>query len=188
MLSRLLSLILLIVLSPVLILTAIIIYLEDGGPIFFLQRRVGRNKIFFWIYKFRTMKKDTPNVSKQTLKNPSLYHLNCGSFIRDFSIDEIPNLINIFKGEMNFIGPRPALYSEYEFIELREKAGVNVLKPGITGWAQVNGRDYLTNETKCRYDKEYLENKSMIFDVKILFLTLWAIAKPMYMWFKRIFF
>ena len=131
------------------------------------------------------MKKNTPNVSKQTLKDPKFYHLKSGTFIRDFSIDEIPNLINILKGEMNFIGPRPALFNEYEFIEMREKAGVKVLKPGLTGWAQVNGRDYLTNEIKCKYDKEYLDNKSILLDIKILILSFWAVAKPIYMWFKR---
>ncbi len=185
MFSRFLSLLLLIIFSPILILTALFIYFEDGSPIFFKQQRVGLNKKLFWIYKFRSMKNDTPNVSKQTLLDPSAYYLKCGSFIRDFSIDELPNLINILKGEMNFIGPRPALYNEFEFIEMREQAGINSLKPGLTGWAQVNGRDYLLNESKCRYDKEYLDNKSFLFNLKILLLTFWAVAKPIYIWFKR---
>ena len=185
MISRFFSLFLLIIFSPILILTALFIFIEDGSPIFFKQKRVGQNKKLFWIYKFRSMKKNTPNVSKQTLENPHLYYLKCGLFIRDFSIDELPNLINILKGEMNFIGPRPALYNEFELIDMRDKAGVNKLKPGLTGWAQVNGRDYLIDETKCRYDKEYLENKSLLFGIKILFLTFWAIAKPIYIYIKR---
>ena len=185
MFSKFLSLLLLIIFSPILILTALFIYFEDGSPIFFKQQRVGLNKKLFWIYKFRSMKNDTPNVSKQTLLDPSSYYLKCGSFIRDFSIDELPNLINILNGEMNFIGPRPALYNEFEFIEMREQAGINSLKPGLTGWAQVNGRDYLINESKCRYDKEYLDNKSFLFNLKILLLSFWAVAKPIYIWFKR---
>ena len=184
MFSRFLSLLLLIIFSPILILTALFIYFEDGSPIFFKQQRVGLNKKLFWIYKFRSMKNDTPNVSKQSLQDPSSYFLKCGLFIREFSIDELPNLINILKGEMNFIGPRPALYNEFEFIEMREQAGVNLLRPGLTGWAQVNGRDYLTNEIKCRYDKEYLDNKKFIFNFKILLLTFWAVAKPIYIWLK----
>jgi O-antigen biosynthesis protein WbqP len=133
------------------------------------------------------MKKNTPNVSKQNLESDKLYFITCGSFIRAFSIDELPNLINILRGEMLFIGPRPALFNEYELIELREKAGVNSLKPGLTGWAQVNGRDYLNNEEKCKYDREYLEKKSFLFDVKITLLSFVAVAKPIYMWFKSIY-
>ncbi len=185
MFSKFLSLLLLIICSPILILTALFIYFEDGCPILFKQQRVGLNKKLFWIYKFRSMKNDTPNVSKQTLQDPSAYYLKCGSFIRDFSIDELPNLINILKGEMNFIGPRPALYNEFEFIEMREQVGVNTIKPGLTGWAQVNGRDYLTNELKCKYDKDYLDKKNFIFNLKILLVTFWAVAKPIYIWLKR---
>jgi O-antigen biosynthesis protein WbqP len=187
MFSRFFSFSLLILFSPILILASLIIFIEDGFPIIFKQQRVGLNRKIFWIYKFRSMKKNTPNVSKESLQDPSSYYLNCGLFIRDFSIDELPNLINILKGEMNFIGPRPALYNEYELINKREQLGVNNLKPGITGWAQVNGRDYLTNEIKCKYDKEYLDRKSFLFNLKIILLTFWAVAKPIYMWFKRIF-
>ena len=185
MFSKFFSLLLLIIFSPVLILTALFIYFEDGSPILFKQQRVGLNKKLFWIYKFRSMKNNAPNVSKQSLQDPSSYYLKCGSFIRDFSIDELPNLINILNGEMNFIGPRPALYNEYEFVAMREQVGVNKLKPGITGWAQVNGREYLTNEMKCQFDKEYLDRKTFILNFKILMLTFWAVAKPIYMWLKR---
>ncbi len=184
MFSRSLSLLFLILFSPILIFTSLIIFVEDGFPIIFKQQRVGLNRNVFWIYKFRSMKKNTPNVSKQSLQDPSSYYLKCGLFIRDFSIDELPNLINILKGEMNFIGPRPALYNEYELIDLREQAGIHKIKPGLTGWAQVNGRDYLTNEIKCKYDIEYLHSKTFIFNFKILLLTFFAIANPIYMFFK----
>lgn len=184
MFSRFLAFLLLILFSPILILTSFIIFIEDGFPIIFKQQRVGLNRKLFWIYKFRSMKKNTPNVSKQSLQDPISYYLNCGLFIRDFSIDELPNLINILKGEMNFIGPRPALYNEYELIDLREQAGIHKINPGLTGWAQVNGRDYLTNEIKCKYDKEYLHSKTFLLNFKILLLTFCAIANPIYMFFK----
>lgn len=187
MIYRFFALLILIIFSPILILTSLLILIEDGSPIFFKQQRVGINKKLFWIYKFRSMKKNTPNISKQSLQDRGSFYLKCGLFIRDFSIDELPNLVNILKGEMNFIGPRPALYNEYELIEMREQAGVNSIKPGLTGWAQVNGRDYLINQTKCRYDKEYLDNKTLYFNLKIVLLSFWAVAKPIYMWFKRIF-
>ena len=178
MISRIFAFILLLTFSPILLLASLFIALEDGLPIFFRQQRIGKDKKIFWIYKFRTMKRGTPNVAKHLLQNPAAFHLKSGSFIRDFSIDELPNLINILKGDMNFIGPRPALYNEYEFIQMREVAGVNTLKPGLTGWAQVNGRDFLTNEDKCRYDIEYLEKKSFLFNLKILYLSFSAVLKP----------
>ena len=185
MISRLLAFSLLILFSPVLLLAFLLIVLEDGFPVFFKQQRVGKNKKLFGIYKFRTMKRDTPNVAKHLLQDPQKFHLKSGSFIRDFSIDELPNLINIIKGEMIFIGPRPALYNEYEFIEMREKAGVNKLKPGLTGWAQVNGRDYLANEEKYQFDKEYLDKKSMAFDLKILLMSFRVVAAPILLRLKR---
>jgi O-antigen biosynthesis protein WbqP len=185
MISRFVALVLLIMLSPILLMTALIIFLEDGSPIYFRQQRVGRNKKLFWIYKFRTMKRDTPNVAKHLLEDPSTFHLKYGSLIRDFSIDELPNLINILKGEMNFIGPRPALYNEYELIDLREKAGINELKPGLTGLAQVNGRDFLANEGKCKYDQEYLEKRSFLFDLKIIYCSFIVVARPILLKLKR---
>ena len=187
MIDKILALLLLVLLSPIFIITALCIIIDDGSPIFFKQYRVGKNSKLFLIYKFRSMKKNTPNVSKENLKSANSYFITCGSFIRAFSIDELPNLINILKGEMLFIGPRPALFNEYELIELREKAGVNLLKPGLTGWAQVNGRDYLNNEEKCKYDREYVEKKSFLFNVKIILLSFTAVAKPIYMWFKSIY-
>jgi O-antigen biosynthesis protein WbqP len=147
------------------------IFFEDGFPVFFKQNRVGINYSFFNIYKFRSMKKNTPNVATHLLTNPEQYVLKIGALLRKLSLDELPNLINIVKGEMVFVGPRPALYNQDDLMELRVAAGVDKLKPGITGWAQINGRDELSLEDKVAYEKEYLERKSFLFDLKIIVLT-----------------
>ena len=171
MLNRLFALILIIILSPIFLLVAIAILLEDGFPVFFTQKRVGINYSFFNIYKFRSMKKNTPNVATHLLTNPDQYLLKMGKFIRKTSLDELPNLINILKGEMVFIGPRPALYNQDDLMALRVAAGVDKLKPGITGWAQINGRDEISIEAKVALEKEYLKRKSIVFDVQILIKT-----------------
>lgn len=171
MFSRIFSLLLLILLSPVFLILALLIFFEDGFPVFFKQKRVGVNYTFFQIYKFRSMKKGTPNVATHLLENPSQYLLKTGLFIRKLSLDELPNLINILKGEMAFVGPRPALYNQYDLMELRVQCGVDKLKPGLTGWAQVNGRDEVSLEEKVAFEKEYLERKSFWFDMKIVVLT-----------------
>lgn len=174
-LNRLLALFFLIILSPVFIATAFLIKLEDGRPIFFKQKRVGDNYTFFNIYKFRSMKKNTPNVATHLLTNPEQYLLKIGKFIRKTSLDELPNLINIIKGEMVFVGPRPALYNQDDLMALRVGAGVDKLKPGITGWAQINGRDEVTIEEKVELEKYYLKNKSIWLDFKILILTVFNV-------------
>ncbi len=171
MLSRLFALILLILFSPIFILATFFILIEDGFPIFFSQKRVGINSSFFNIYKFRSMKKNTPNVATHLLNNPEQYLLKIGRFIRKTSLDELPNLINIIKGEMVFVGPRPALYNQYDLMFLRVAVGVDKLKPGITGWAQINGRDEISIEEKVALEKEYLERKSYLFDLFIIFKT-----------------
>jgi O-antigen biosynthesis protein WbqP len=171
MLSRLFALILLILLSPIIILVSFFILIEDGFPIFFTQKRVGMNYSFFHIYKFRSMKKNTPNVATHLLTNPEQYLLKIGKFIRKSSLDELPNLINIIKGEMVFVGPRPALYNQDDLMALRVKAGVDKLKPGITGWAQINGRDEISIDEKVALEKEYLKRKSFLFDIYIIFKT-----------------
>ena len=171
MLNRLFALILLLILSPLFLLVAISIFIEDGMPIFFKQKRVGINYTFFNIYKFRSMKKNTPNVATHLLENPVQYLLKIGGLLRKLSLDELPNLINIIKGEMVFVGPRPALYNQDDLMELRIKAGVDKLTPGITGWAQINGRDEISLEEKVSLEKVYLEKKSLIFDFKIIMLT-----------------
>jgi O-antigen biosynthesis protein WbqP len=175
MFNKLLSFLMLVLLSPVFLLVAFFIFFEDGFPIFFTQRRVGIHYTFFQIYKFRSMKKDTPNVATHLLVNPEKYILKIGSILRKLSLDELPNLINILKGEMVFVGPRPALYNQDDLMQLRVAAGGDQLLPGITGWAQVNGRDEISLEEKVRYEKEYLQRKSFWFDLKIIALTFFKV-------------
>ena len=171
MVNRLIALVMLILLSPVFLFVAFAILIEDGYPFFFNQIRVGLNYSFFNIYKFRSMKKNTPNVATHLLNNPDQYLLKIGKFIRKTSLDELPNLINIIKGEMVFVGPRPALYNQDDLMALRVAAGVDKLKPGITGWAQINGRDEISIEQKVRLEQEYLLKKSFLFDIEILVKT-----------------
>jgi len=171
MLNRLFALIILIIFSPLFILVGLAIFIEDGFPIFFKQNRVGVSYSFFSIYKFRSMKKNTPNVATHLLTNPDQYLLKMGKFIRKTSLDELPNLINIVKGEMVFVGPRPALYNQDDLMALRVAAGVDKLIPGITGWAQINGRDEISIEAKVALEKEYLKRKSFFFDIWIVFKT-----------------
>jgi O-antigen biosynthesis protein WbqP len=171
MLNRLFALFLLVILSTLFIIVALVILFEDGFPVFFTQKRVGINYSFFNIYKFRSMKKNTPNVATHLLENPDQYLLKIGKFIRKTSLDELPNLINIIKGEMVFVGPRPALYNQNDLMALRVAAGVDKLKPGITGWAQINGRDDISIEKKVELEKEYLQKKSFLFDIQIIIKT-----------------
>ncbi len=171
MLNRFFALIMLIIFSPLFIIIALVIYMEDGLPIFFKQNRVGVNYTFFSIYKFRSMKKNTPNVATHLLTNPDQYLLKMGKFIRKTSLDELPNLINILKGEMVFVGPRPALYNQDDLMALRVAAGVDKLTPGITGWAQINGRDDISIEKKVQLEQEYLKRKSFLFDISIIIKT-----------------
>jgi O-antigen biosynthesis protein WbqP len=171
MLNRFLSLVLLVIFSPLFIFVGLSIIIEDGFPIFFTQKRVGINYSFFNIYKFRSMKKDTPNVATHLLSNPDQYLLKIGKFIRKTSLDELPNLINILKGEMVFVGPRPALYNQDDLMDLRVATGVSKLKPGITGWAQINGRDEISIAQKVKLDQEYLFRKSFRFDLEIIIKT-----------------
>ena len=171
MFNRFLAIILLILFSPIFIFVAIAIIFEDGFPILFTQKRVGINYSFFKIYKFRSMKKNTPNVATHLLTNPDQYILKIGKFIRKTSLDELPNLINIIKGEMVFVGPRPALYNQDDLMALRVATGVDKLKPGITGWAQINGRDEISIEKKVQLEQEYLYKKSNLFDLEIIIKT-----------------
>jgi O-antigen biosynthesis protein WbqP len=169
--SRIIALILLLVISPLFLVLTLIIFIEDGGLIFFKQKRIGKNYSFFEIYKFRTMRKNTPNLATHLLINPNKYLLKSGRLLRKFSLDELPNLINIIKGEMVFVGPRPALYNQDDLMSLRVATGVAKLKPGITGWAQINGRDEISIEEKVSLESEYLNRKSFWFDSRIIFLT-----------------
>jgi len=171
MLDRIIACLVFIILSPVFLIIFFIIFYEDGFPVFFQQKRVGANYTFFKIFKFRTMKKNTPNVATHLLENPQAFLLKSGVLLRRLSLDELPNLINIIRGEMVFVGPRPALYNQEDLMALRIEAGVHKLKPGITGWAQINGRDEISIEKKVAYEKEYLHRKSFIFDIAIIVKT-----------------
>ena len=171
------SLILLTILSPILLIVALAIIIDDGFPVFFRQRRIGLNNIEFWIYKFRTMKNETPDIPTHLVKDGTSLYTSIGPFLRKFSFDELPQLFNILKGDMIFIGPRPALYNQDDLIELRTQAGVHTLMPGVTGWAQVNGRDELSIPDKVKMDEYYLKNQSLWLNIKILFKTVIKVFK-----------
>ena len=162
-----------IVLSPVLLLIALWIKLDSKGPVFFRQKRVGKGKTHFSILKFRTMYADTPSdVPTHLLKDPQALITKSGHFLRKTSLDELPQMFNILAGQMSIIGPRPALWNQYDLIEERDRWGANDVLPGLTGWAQVNGRDELPIPVKARYDGEYAKRISFAFDVKIFFKTI----------------
>lgn len=175
--SRIFSIILLICFSPVLLIIAVCIIIDDGLPVLFRQKRVGKNNTHFWIYKFRTMKNDAPNIATHLVKDSSSLYTSIGPFLRKISFDELPQLINILKGDMIFIGPRPALYNQDDLIALRTQVGVHRLYPGVTGWAQVNGRDELSIPDKVKMDEYYLKNKSLWFNIKILVTTVSKVLK-----------
>lgn len=169
------SLILLILLTPLWIIIPILIKLDSPGRVIYTQKRVGINSGFFTIYKYRTMKEGTPDIPTDKVSNPTKLVTKVGSFLRRTSIDEIPQLINILKGQMSFIGPRPALYNQPGLISLRKEKGADIMRPGITGLAQVSGRDELQIPVKVKYDKKYIDNFSLINDFKILFITVRAV-------------
>ena len=174
LLDILFSAVILVVFSPVFLLVAVLIKLDSKGPVIFQQKRVGKGKTYFNIYKFRTMRTDTPSeVPTNDLRGADSYITRIGGFLRKTSLDELPQLFNILKGEMSFIGPRPALWNQYELIELRDQYGANDVAPGLSGWAQVNGRDRLglNEEMKAEFDGFYAKNISFGFDMKCLLLT-----------------
>ena len=174
----LIALLALIILSPLFLCLVIAIKLESPGPVFFKQKRVGIHKSFFPIYKFRTMRTDTPkDVPTHMLKNPEQYITRTGSFLRRTSLDELPQLINILKGDMALVGPRPALWNQNDRIAEREKYGANDILPGLTGWAQINGRDELEIPVKAKLDGEYVRKMSFFFDIKCLFGTVFSVLR-----------
>lgn len=177
MLNRVLALVLLVLLSPLLLVLAVAIKLDSPGPVIFRQKRVGYRGKYFTIYKFRTMVADMPDLPADQVAGNDSRITRVGQVLRRLSLDELPQLWNIIKGDMNFIGPRPALYNQDDLIALREKAGVHSLKPGITGWAQVNGRETVSVEEKVQLDRYYLENRSPILDLTILYLTFFKSLK-----------
>lgn len=176
--DMLLSFIALVLLSPLFLILIILIKLDSKGPIFFKQKRVGINKTHFNILKFRTMKIDTPkDMPTHLLKNPEQHITRMGKFLRKTSLDELPQIWNIILGQMSIIGPRPALWNQYDLISERDKYNANNVMPGLTGWAQINGRDTLEIENKAWYDGEYVKNLSLAFDIKCFLLSIWIVFK-----------
>lgn len=171
-LDFLISLFALIILSPLFLIVSVGVLISDGSPVFFRQKRVGKNNELFEIYKFRTMKRGTENVASNDLSDADVKITRFGRILRATSIDELPQLLNILNGSMSLIGPRPLIPEETKIRELREKYNVYSVRPGITGWAQVNGRDNVSAEKKALLDKEYVEKQSLMFDIKIFFMTI----------------
>lgn len=173
-----LSLMGIVVLSPVLLLLCLAIKLDSKGPIIFKQKRVGKNKTHFNIYKFRTMKIDTPKeMPTHLLADPDFYITKVGKFLRKTSLDELPQLFNIIKGDMAVIGPRPALWNQYDLIEERDKYGANDIRPGLTGLAQISGRDELEIPIKAKLDGKYTDNISLRMDIKCFLGTITSVFK-----------
>jgi O-antigen biosynthesis protein WbqP len=173
--KRLFDLVLVLIAASVLMVPFVLVWLAvrltSRGPALFWSDRVGRDNQIFKMPKFRSMRVGTPAVATHLLNNPKNYLTPIGSFLRKSSLDELPQLWNILRGDMSFVGPRPALFNQYDLIKLRAVGGIHRLKPGLTGWAQVNGRDNLSIKEKVAFDKEYMKKKSFVFDLKILYLT-----------------
>lgn len=168
----------LIVLSPLLIAIVIAIKLDSKGPVIFKQKRVGKNKTYFNIWKFRTMRTDAPkDMPTHLLASPDAYITKIGKFLRQTSLDELPQILQIVVGKMAIIGPRPALWNQYDLIEERDKYGANDITPGLTGWAQVNGRDELEIPVKAKLDGEYVEKMGFMMDCKCFIMTIFSVAR-----------
>lgn len=153
----------------------IIVKFTSPGPAIHWSKRIGINNEIFLMPKFRTMRINTPQVATHLLSNGKSFLTPVGSLLRKTSLDELPQLWSVLKGDMNIVGPRPALYNQYDLMELRTKVGVHLIPPGVTGWAQINGRDELEIPEKVKYDQYYLENRSLLFDLKIIFLTVYKV-------------
>lgn len=167
-----------VVLSPVYLIISLAIVIDDPGPILFRQKRVGIHKSFFQILKFRTMKMETPkDVPTHLLDNPQQYITRVGSVLRKTSLDELPQIFQIFTGKMSIIGPRPALWNQDDLIAERDMYGANDVRPGLTGWAQINGRDELPIPVKAKYDGEYVQNLSFLFDCRCFFGTILSVLR-----------
>ena len=173
-----LSLIAIILLSPLFLLISIMIKVESKGPVFFKQKRIGKDKKYFNIYKFRTMRTDTPkDMPTHLLENADMYITKIGAILRKTSLDELPQLINIIQGKMSIVGPRPALWNQEDLITEREKYDANSIRPGLTGLAQINGRDELEIPVKAKLDGEYIKKMSLGFDIKIILMTVLKVFK-----------
>jgi O-antigen biosynthesis protein WbqP len=168
----------LIIVSPVFLILIVAIKLESKGPVLFKQKRIGFHKKHFYILKFRTMRIDTPSdMPTHLLENPDQWITKVGKFLRRTSLDELPQIINIFKGEMSIIGPRPALWNQYDLIDERDKYGANDVPVGLTGWAQINGRDELEINVKARLDEEYAEKIGLLMDIRCFFGTIFSVLR-----------
>lgn len=168
----------LVILSPLFLLLIIAIKIDSRGPVLFRQKRVGIHKSHFNILKFRTMRTDTPkDMPTHLLKNPEQYITKVGKFLRKTSLDELPQIINIIKGDMSIVGPRPALWNQYDLIEERDKYGANDVRPGLTGWAQINGRDELEIPVKAKFDGEYVKKMGFLMDMRCFFGTFLSVLR-----------
>lgn len=176
-LDILISVLALLILWPLLLLIALAIKIEDPGPAVFKQQRIGKSKALFSLYKFRSMKQNTPDIPTHLLQNPEQYITKVGRVIRKASLDELPQLLNILRGDMSIVGPRPALWNQDDLIAERDRYGANDVLPGLTGWAQINGRDELEIPVKARLDGEYVERLSFWFDLKCFFGTIAPVLK-----------
>lgn len=172
-----LSCLLLVVFSIPILLTALLIKITSKGPALYASNRIGVNNSIFKMHKFRTMRIDTPAVATHLMENPEQYLTPVGQFLRKSSLDELPQLFNILKGDMSFVGPRPALFNQDDLIELRTKKGIHTLTPGLTGWAQINGRDELPIPEKVDFDDYYYKNRSFFLDIRILLMTLFKVMR-----------
>ena len=166
-----------VVLLPVFLIISLAIVIDDPGPVFFKQKRVGKNKKLFWLHKFRSMKVKTPDIPTHLLTNPEQYITRVGKFLRKTSLDELPQIYDILFNKMSIIGPRPALWNQDDLVAERDKYGANDVKPGLTGWAQINGRDELEIPVKAALDGEYIEKMSFLFDCKCFFGTITSVLK-----------
>lgn len=171
------ALFVLILLSIPMLFVALLVKLTSPGPILYWSDRVGRNNLIFKMPKFRTMRIDTPVVATHLLVDPDQYLTTVGKFLRKSSLDELPQLLSILTGHMSFVGPRPALFNQDDLVELRTQKGIHQLTPGLTGWAQINGRDELPIAEKVEYDEYYLLHRSLLFDLKIIILTMLKVVK-----------
>ncbi len=172
-----LSCLLLIVFSIPVLLTALLVKITSKGSALYASDRVGVNNSIFRMYKFRTMRIDTPAVATHLMENPGQFLTPVGQFLRKSSLDELPQLFNILKGDMSFVGPRPALFNQHDLIELRTKKGIHTLSPGLTGWAQINGRDELPIPVKVDFDDYYYKNRSFSLDIRILLMTFFKVMR-----------
>ena len=174
----LMAVVITVCISPVLLVIAVAIKCESRGPVLFRQKRVGIHRELFEIYKFRSMRTDTPkDMATHLLQNPESYITKVGKFLRKTSLDELPQLFNIIKGDMAWVGPRPALWNQYDLIEERDKYGANDVMPGLTGWAQINGRDELEIPVKAKLDGEYVKKMGIVMDLSCLIRTVTSVVK-----------